>query len=143
MDSLVPLLDDAKQPDNLDNVLEQINKNLHKVYKGLERKHAVRVATRKRVNATKNRSSIGVTAKAGNLVLVEETGSTRNREGVWKQTSRREIYRPVDSETRSTIGLSVDVEVRGRKTRKCTVAISALSPFNDGCHVDGHHHRCG
>ena len=81
LESLAPLLDDAKQPGNLDNFVEQRKQKLLEVRKGLERRHAVRVATRKRVNATKNRSSIGVTVKAGNLVLVEEVRSTRNREG--------------------------------------------------------------
>ena len=81
LDSLVPLLDDAKQPGNLDNFVEQRKHKLVEVRKGLERRHAVRVATRKRVNATKNHSSIGVAVKAGNLDLVEEAGSTRNREG--------------------------------------------------------------
>ena len=41
------------------------------------------------------------------------------------------------------IGLGVDVEVHGRRTRKRTVATSALNSFNDGWHVDGHHHRRG
>ena len=80
LDSLVPLLDDAKQLGNLDHFVEQRSRNLLEVRKGLEQRYDVRVATRKRVNATKNRSSIGVAAKAGNLVLVEEAGSTRNRE---------------------------------------------------------------
>ena len=87
LDSLVPLFDDAKQPDNLDIIVEQRNRNLLEVRKGLEQRHAVRVATRKRVKATKNRSSIGVTVKAGNLVIliVEEEGTTRNREGCGKK----------------------------------------------------------
>ena len=37
----------------------------------------------------------------------------------------------------STLGLSVDVEVHGRRTRKRSVATSALNSFNDGWHVDG------
>ena len=81
LDSLVPLLDDAKQLGNLDNFVEQRNRNLLEVRKGLKQRHDMRVATRKRVNTTKNRSSIGVAVKAGNLVLVEEAGSTHNREG--------------------------------------------------------------
>ena len=81
LDSLVPLLDDAQQPGNLDNFVEQRKQKLLEARKGLERRHAVRIATCKRANATKTRSSIGVTTKAGNLVLVEEAGSTRNREG--------------------------------------------------------------
>ena len=40
----------------------------------------MRVATRERVNATMNRSLIGVTAKAGDLVLVREVSSTHSRE---------------------------------------------------------------
>ena len=81
LDSLVPPFDDAKQPDNLDNFVEQGNRNLLEVRKGLEQRYSVRVVTRKRVNATKNRSLISVTVKVGSLVLVEEAGSTRNREG--------------------------------------------------------------
>ena len=81
LDSLVPVLDDVKQLGNLDSFVEQRKQKLLEIRKGLERRHAVRVAARKRAKATKTRSSIGVTVKAGNLVPVKEAGSTRNREG--------------------------------------------------------------
>ena len=41
------------------------------------------------------------------------------------------------------IGLGVEVEMQCRRTRKRTVATSALKPSNDGRHIDGHHHRHG
>ena len=44
--SLVPLLDDAKQPGDLHNFVEQRNRNLLQVRKGLGQRYAVRVTTR-------------------------------------------------------------------------------------------------
>ena len=80
LDPLVPLVDDVTQLRNLDNFVEQRKQNLLEVRKVLERKQAIRVVARERINATKTRSSIGVTAKAGDLVLVREASSTRSRE---------------------------------------------------------------
>ena len=93
LDSLVPLLDNATQPGSLDNFVKQIKQNLFEVRRVLDRRLAMRVAARERVNATINRSSIGVTAKAGDLVLVREASSTRSRE-VQKQASPREYTGP-------------------------------------------------
>ena len=81
LDSLVPLLDDATQPGNLDDFVEQREQNCLEVRKVLGRRQAMRVAARKRVNAIINRSPLGVTTKAGHLVLVRKASTTRSREG--------------------------------------------------------------
>ena len=127
--SLVPLLDDATQPGSLDNFLEQRKQSLLEVRKVLERRQAMRVASRERVNATINRSSIGVTVTAGDLVLVREENSTRSREGCGNKLHHEKYTNPWTMKRVLVAGLIVEVELRGRRTRKRIVATSALKPF--------------
>ena len=93
----------------------------------------MRVASRKRVNATVKHASIGVTAKVGELGLVREAGSTRSCEDCGN-----ELYHEKYTDARTVkrvpqTGLSVEVEMKNRRTRKRTVATSALkSPTMDG-----------
>ena len=129
LDSLVPLLDGAAQTTSLDNFVEQRKQNLLEVLKALEQIQAIRTAARERVNATINRSSAGVTAKVGDLVLVRETDSTHTREGYGTQLNYEKYIGPWSITRVLITGLGVQVELRGRKTRKRTVATSALKPF--------------
>ena len=129
LDSLVPLLNGAAQTTSLDNFVEQRKQNLLEVRKVLEQRQAIRTAARKRVNATINRSSAGVPAKVGDLVLVREADSTRSREGYGTKLHHEKYTGPWSTTRVLTTGLSVEVKLRGRKTRKRTVATSALKPF--------------
>ena len=61
LDLLVLLLDDAKQPGNLDNFVKQRKANCLQ---------AVRVASRERANITINRAPVGTMTKVGYLSLV-------------------------------------------------------------------------
>ena len=127
--SLVPLLDGAAQATSLDSFVEQRKQNPLEVRKVLEQREAIRTAARERVNATINRSSTGVTAKVGDLVLVREADSTRSREGYGAKLHHEKYTGPWSITRVLMTGLSVEVELRGRKTRKRTVATSALKPF--------------
>ena len=129
LDSLVPLLDCAAQATSLDNFVEQRKQNLLEVGKVLEQREAIRTAARERVKATINRSSTGVTAKVGDLVLVREADSTRSREGYGTKLHHEKYTGPWSITRALMTGLSVEVELRGKKTRKCTVVTSALKPF--------------
>ena len=129
LNSLVPPLDDATQPGSLDNFVEKRMKNLLEVRKVLERRQAMRVAACERVNATINRSSIGVTAKAGDLGLVREASCTCSREGCGNELHHEKYTGPWTIKRVLQTGLSVEVELRGRRTRERTVATSVLKPF--------------
>ena len=129
LDSLVPLLDGAAQTTSLDDFVEQRKQNLLEVRKALEQRQAIRTASRERVNATINRSSTGVTAEVGDLVLVREADSNRSREGYGTKLHHDKYTGPWSITRVLMTGLSVEVELRGRKTRKRTVATSALKPF--------------
>ena len=89
----------------------------------------MRVAARERVNATISRSSIGVTAEAGDLVLVREASSTRSREGCGNKLHHEKYTGPWTIKRVLMTSLSVEVELRGRRSRKLAVATSALKPF--------------
>ena len=138
-DSLVPLLDGAAQATSLDNFVEQRKKNLLDVRKVLKQREAIRTAARERVNPTINRSSTGVTAKVVDLVLVRQADSTRSREGYGTKLHHEKYTGPWSITRVLMTGLSVEVELRGRKTRKRTVATSAIKFFTvrppDLCHT--------
>ena len=89
----------------------------------------MRVATHERVNATINRLTIGVTAKTGDLVLVREASSIRIREGCGNKLHHEKYTGPWTTKRVFVTGLSVKVELRGRRARKRTAATSALKPF--------------
>ena len=89
----------------------------------------MRVAAHERINATIDRSSTGVTAKAGDLVLVREASCTRSREGCGKKPHHEKYIKPWTIKRVLQTGRRVEVELRGRKTRKRTVATSALKLF--------------
>ena len=88
----------------------------------------MRVAAYKRVNATISCSSIGIMAKAGDLVLVREASSTCSREGCGNKVHHEKYTGPWTIKVLQT-GLSVEVELRVRRIRKRTVTTSSLKPF--------------
>ena len=93
-DSLIPLLENATQLGSLNNFVEQRKQKLLEVHKVFEQRQAIQVTARRRVNATINRSSIGVTAKAGDLVLVREASRTRSREGCGHKVQHEQYTGP-------------------------------------------------
>ena len=62
-------------------------------------------------------------------MLVREADSTRGREGYGTKLHHEKYTGPWPITRVLMTGLSVEVELRGRKTRKRTVATSALKPF--------------
>ena len=62
-------------------------------------------------------------------MLVREADSTRSREGYGTKLHHEKYTGPWSITRVLMTGLSVEVELRGRKTRKRTVATSALKPF--------------
>ena len=81
--------------------------------------------------------------KSGHLALVKEAGSTRSREGCGNKLHDEKYIDPWTVKRVLEIGLSVEAGMQGRRTRKRTIATSALKPSNDGRDIDGHHHRLG
>ena len=62
-------------------------------------------------------------------MLVREADSTRRREGHGTKLHHEKYTGPWSITRVLMTGLSVEVELRGRKNRKRTVATSALKPF--------------
>ena len=103
----------------------------------------MRVASRERVNVTINRALMGIMVKVGDLDLVREASSTRTREWCGNKLHPEKDTDPWTVKRVLQTGLSVEVEIQNRRTRKHTVATSALKPFNDGWHADGYFLRRG
>ena len=78
------------------------SKTSYKPIEVLKRSHAVRVISRKRANATINRTPIGVMAKVGYLDLVREAGSTCIREECRNELHSEKYICPCTVKTSST-----------------------------------------
>ena len=103
----------------------------------------MRVASRERVNANIKRASIGVMAKVDDLGLARKEGCTRSREGCGNKLHHEKYTGPWTVKRLLQTGLGVEVEMLDRRTRKRTVATSALRLFNDGWHAEAHRrHLC-
>ena len=82
-------------------------------------------------------------AKAGDLCLVREADRIRTRDGRRNKLHHEKCTGPGTVKRVQPTGLSVDVEMKNRITRKRSVATFTLKPCSDGLRANAHHHRRG
>jgi len=110
--------------------IERRKNNLREVQLALEKRGELTAARREQANSGISRPSVGVSVTVGDLLLVREADSSRHRDhrgrklqherytGPWKAT---EIIRP---------GISLEVTMQGRKTRKRRVPTADIKPYH-------------
>lgn len=129
LDSLVPLTDEVENG-GLDSFVERRKQNLREVRLYLEKRHDLKVASRARANAAISRPSAGVRAERGNLVLVRESDSNRHREGRGMKLQHEVYTGPWTVTDVLQTGLSVEVQMRGRKIRSRRVSTANIKPYH-------------
>ncbi|CAN0173202.1 unnamed protein product, partial [Pylaiella littoralis] len=80
------------------------------------------VASRARSNETIRRTSAGVTAEVGDLVLVSEAPSTRHRDRSGRKLQHEFYTGPLRVKEVPLTGISVGVTMQGRKNRARSVS---------------------
>lgn len=129
VDSLVPKTDVTDADGGLDNFVERRKQNLLEVRLALEKRHDLRVSARLRANQSIERSSVGVVVSKGDLVLVRETSATRHRDSRGRKLQHDVYTGPWEVKEVPITGISVNVEMQGRKRRKRLVATSDVKRF--------------
>ena len=96
----------------------------------LEKRHSDRARARQRVNDTIARQSPGSTAAPGDLVLVRESVSNIQRNGLGGKLEHERWTGPWKVTNILQKGLVVEVEMEGRKLRSRRVSPSGIKPFH-------------
>jgi len=130
LDTLAPQMDGADTREDLDSFVEQRRQVLCEVKSALVRRHEAKVAAREKENAKIARTSSGVLAQPGNLVLVREAESTLSRRGRGDKLEHERWTGPWEVKRVLQEGLSVEVEMQGRQLRRRRVPTSLIKPFH-------------